>query len=187
MGLHPGDPNMTPAEAKKGLLDWSAPSPTGGVHHTDSAPPGRGRRVCSRLVSTLRLMGTAVAVADACRAALSRDDADETIHPEEEEREHTMRQSMNTKRGHAAAADTMTNLRSDVATVVKDVTDLVGSRFDAASNRTRALIDGTRDRAVAAHERIAEFAGERPLTTIAISAAAGVVALKVIGLLRGRH
>jgi len=96
-----------------------------------------------------------------------------------------MRQTMNHKRGQATA-DPVTTLRTDVATVMKDVTNLVGSQLGAASRRTSAIIEGTRDRALAAHERVAAFAGERPLTTIAISAIAGAVAWKAIGLMRSR-
>lgn len=97
-----------------------------------------------------------------------------------------MRHTTNNKRGHGGAASVNT-LRSDVATVVKDVTNLVGGRFNDASNKAREIIDDTKERAAAVHERVGEFAGRRPLTTIAVSAVAGVVALKLFALMRGRR
>jgi len=175
---------MTPAQAKHRLLDPSDSTPDGSEAE-DSTPFERGRRAVSRIAASLRLLGTALATVEACRIAFGRVQDTNTQPPEDGEGE-PMRHSTNHKRSHGRA-DSMNTLRSDVATVVKDVTNLVGGRLSDASTKARDLIDGTRDRAAAAHERIAEFAGQRPLTTIAVSAVAGVVALKLFSLMRGRR
>lgn len=178
---------MTPAQAKHRLLDPN-PSPS---DSSDGAEESnrfeRGRRAVSRIAASLRLLGTALAAVEACRLALGKDQTTHSHSSEVKEKEgETMRHSANHKRGQSSA-DSMNTLRSDVATVVKDVTNLVGGRFNDASNKARDIIDGTRERAAAAHERISEFAGQRPLTTIAVSAVAGVVVLKIFSLMRGRH
>lgn len=176
---------MTPAQAKHRLLDPNPSSSDATEGGEEAAPFERGSRAISRIAASLRLLGTALAVIEAGRIALGKDQHTNT-HSSEHREGETMRHTTNSKRSHANA-DSINTLRSDVATVVKDVTNLVGGRLNDCSNKAREIIDGTRDRATAAHERIAEFAGQRPLTTIAVSAVAGVVALKILSMMRGRR
>lgn len=95
-----------------------------------------------------------------------------------------MRSNNHHRRGRTNSS---TALKEDMATVVRDLRGLVNDGLEAARTRTHEAVDTAKERAVAARERLGEIAGERPLTTIAVSAVAGVVAFKMLGWMMRRH
>jgi len=88
-------------------------------------------------------------------------------------------------------------LRSDIAAIRRDLGRLVSGRLGAFAASTRESLgragetmretaDQVRERAGEMHEKLRESAAARPLTTIALSVAAGAVLVKVLGWMRHR-
>lgn len=79
----------------------------------------------------------------------------------------------------AALADDLSAVKSDVATLVKSgrrhLSTHASSIADRAAHSARDLADRTRRSAEKTRDGVAEFASERPFTTIAISALGGMV------------
>jgi ElaB/YqjD/DUF883 family membrane-anchored ribosome-binding protein len=99
---------------------------------------------------------------------------------------------MKNMRNGARTADPMDMLRHDIAAIRDDLAALVSGRLGAVSDRTRETIgragENVRDaashavkRAHAMHESLGETASNRPLTTIMLAAAAGVIFVKFAG------
>ncbi len=93
--------------------------------------------------------------------------------------------------------DPLVALRGDIAAIKKDLTSLVGSRIGAVgeavvermngtNESARKLVARARKSAGAAHDRLGDAAGARPLTTIAVAAVAGIVGAKVLGWMMRR-
>jgi hypothetical protein len=89
-------------------------------------------------------------------------------------------------------ADPMEALRDDIAVIRKDISSLVNRRVGAvgdavlgtlhgAGESARHLAARSKQAAGAAHERLSEAAGSRPLTTIVVAAAAGIIGAKALG------
>lgn len=94
-------------------------------------------------------------------------------------------------------SDPMVALRNDVAAIKKDLTSLVGNRVGAvgdavvsslngASTEARHLMRRAKKTAGAAHDQLSGAAAARPLTTIAVSAAAGILGAKILGWMMRR-
>ena len=102
-----------------------------------------------------------------------------------------------TRNSMADRSDPMVAVRNDIAAIRKDVTALVGNRMGAVSDavlghisdvraEARNLVGKAKKTVGAAHEQLSEAAGARPLTTIAVSALAGIVGAKVLGWMMRR-
>ena len=94
--------------------------------------------------------------------------------------------------------DPLTSLQHDITAIKNDLTALVGSRAGFVRDAMKAHLNGVsteakhmagraRNAAGAAHERLGEAARARPLTTIAVSAAAGIIGAKILGLMFSRR
>jgi ElaB/YqjD/DUF883 family membrane-anchored ribosome-binding protein len=77
--------------------------------------------------------------------------------------------------------DTVEVLKEDIATIRRDLAALLGEKVSRVSDRTRELMEETSERARVVHQRVGEFAGERPITTIAMAAVAGALGFKILG------
>jgi hypothetical protein len=87
---------------------------------------------------------------------------------------------------HSRHADPVESLRRDLGAIKRDVSSLVGGGWGAASDRTKELLDQTRERAGEVHKKLGEAAAARPLTTIALAAAGGAIGAKIVGLMLRR-
>ena len=72
-------------------------------------------------------------------------------------------------------------IKDDIATIKRDLAALFGERMGDMSDRTKELLRDGAERAKAVHEQVGTFAGNRPMTTIVMSALAGAVGVKVLG------
>lgn len=90
-----------------------------------------------------------------------------------------MRSASNNGNHRGRTLDPIDALHNDIAALRRDFTALIGGRMGAVSERTREMVDHTRERADEAHQALSKRAGERPLTTILLAAAAGAVASRV--------
>jgi ElaB/YqjD/DUF883 family membrane-anchored ribosome-binding protein len=91
--------------------------------------------------------------------------------------------------------DSLDVLRGDIAAIRSDIASLVEERLERIGTRARDTIsaasDGVHtatkfatDRAESAHKQLRSAAGSRPLTTIAIAAAAGAMGATILGWMR---
>jgi len=89
-------------------------------------------------------------------------------------------------------ADPIELLRHDLSALRRDVGRMLGGSLDSAAVRTRDAVDAAKERvaelaeqgrekADEAHVKLAETAGSRPITTILVSVAAGMVIGKLLG------
>lgn len=86
--------------------------------------------------------------------------------------------------------DSMQGLRDDIEAIRKDIGSLIKKGLKGhdglrksigdAGHRLSDLADEARDRAEHVHRRVTDTASERPLTTIAIAVAAGLIGGKLI-------
>ncbi len=76
-------------------------------------------------------------------------------------------------------ADPIDALHDDIAALRRDFGALINGRMGAVSEKTRELVDQTRERADDAHKALAKRASERPISTILMAAAAGAVASRL--------
>jgi ElaB/YqjD/DUF883 family membrane-anchored ribosome-binding protein len=90
-----------------------------------------------------------------------------------------------------AAADPVSMLSSDIAAIRRDITNLVGAGTATVSAKARETAEHLGDEAKrlagqakeqydVAHEHLSETAAKRPVTTIVVSMAAGMVVGKLL-------
>jgi hypothetical protein len=90
------------------------------------------------------------------------------------------------------ARDSLDTLREDIAVLRTDVAqimkDLAGSGYRAVKDRVAGAGElageyagAARDKAGEMHEKLAEQAGQRPLTYLALAFAAGAIASRLLG------
>jgi ElaB/YqjD/DUF883 family membrane-anchored ribosome-binding protein len=87
--------------------------------------------------------------------------------------------------------DPVEALRQDIAAIRRDMAAIVANRAGAVGDSVKAHLNGATSQARyvaeqakhaagAAHERLRDATGARPLTTIAVSATAGIVGIKLL-------
>lgn len=95
---------------------------------------------------------------------------------------------------HVRVADPMEALQSDISDLKRDLGALINGRMhavgdavsqtvDAATENAKQLAAQSKKAANAMHRSLGKAAGTRPLTTIAIAAAGGIVGAKMLGWL----
>lgn len=88
--------------------------------------------------------------------------------------------------------DPVDALRADLSSIKRDLASLVGSGVDSVTERTTEAFTNASDAiketmehaqttAAAAHRKLGKVTGARPIATIAIAAAAGAIAVKLLG------
>lgn len=91
--------------------------------------------------------------------------------------------------------DSIDVLRGDIAAIKSDIASLVEERLErlgahardtmtAASDGVHSAARFASDRAGTAHKQLRKTAGTRPLTTIAVAAAAGALGAGILGWMR---
>ncbi|HLO41470.1 MAG TPA: hypothetical protein VK176_10635 [Phycisphaerales bacterium] len=103
-----------------------------------------------------------------------------------------MRQiSSNGRARGRATADPVSNLTSDIAAIRRDISNLIGTGAGTVSAKAREtaahlgeeakrLAGDAKERYDVAHEQLAEATARRPVTTIVVSMAAGMVVGKML-------
>lgn len=98
----------------------------------------------------------------------------------------------NSDRAQARKGDPVTTLSSDIAAIRRDISHLIGNGADNVSARAKETVsrlteearhvaDQAREQYDVAHEKLSETAASRPVTTILVSMAAGMVIGKLLG------
>lgn len=100
-----------------------------------------------------------------------------------------MKTSHNSRSRHIEPMDA---LRTDLAAIRQDISSLLTNRWTSLSEDTKAALSSAGDtlretakhageQAGAAHRKLSQTAGNRPLTTIVVAAATGIVAARLLG------
>lgn len=76
--------------------------------------------------------------------------------------------------------DALSEVKSDVATLTKDASRLVHGIEGAAVEKVNEIAERSKDELVHAHEKIKEFVGERPLTSLAIALGVGAIIARMM-------
>jgi len=102
-----------------------------------------------------------------------------------------MKASVNGRRGREE--DPVEVLRADLAALRKDLGDVTSSGVNKAKELIQGATDGisgmaesAKETAGESHKKLSDFAGSRPLTTIALAMVAGAIGTKLIGWRYGR-
>lgn len=96
-----------------------------------------------------------------------------------------MKASVNGRRGRDE--DPVEVLRADLAALRKDLSDVTSSGVNRAKEMIQGATDGisgiaesAKETAGESHKKLSDFAGTRPLTTIALAMVAGAVGSKLL-------
>lgn len=83
--------------------------------------------------------------------------------------------------GRMRRTDPVRMLADDIAAIKRDVGELISVGAASTSVRAKETAKLARKQLAGAHTALGESAGRRPLTTIAVSMAAGLVAARLVG------
>lgn len=83
--------------------------------------------------------------------------------------------------GRLKKSDPVRTLADDIAAIRRDVGHLIGAGAETASVRAKETAALARERLEGAHTVLARSAARRPVATIAVSMAAGMAAVKLLG------
>ncbi len=96
-----------------------------------------------------------------------------------------MKPSVNGRRGREE--DPVEVLRSDLAALRRDLSDVTSSGVNkakeiihGATDSISGMAESAKETAGESHKKLGEFAGTRPLTTIALAMVAGAVGAKIL-------